>query len=216
MWRFEEISNRDPCYSLHVESLVRSELCCLNTKWFLVSDLVLTFSQITPNWLLPVRREVSFLVSAQWPRLAIGWRLWWLRGHHHLCCWLISFQMKRCQRLNDSHQCHDSQEPAYTSCMHAVQTLGTMWLTRAALTQFVTWLSPYVTWKNFGILGFLPLPMTLTTSAIRQVPSVFLMITAMPALTWRKTGSVFWGGETLFAWSVDIHLLRSVPIVSGR
>ena len=53
--------------------------------------------------------------------------------------------------------------------------------------------------ENFGILGFLALPMTLTTSAIRQVPSVFLMITAIPALTWRKTGSVFWGGETLFA-----------------
>ena len=48
--------------------------------------------------------------------------------------------------------------------------------------------------KKFGILGFLALPMTLTTSAIRQVPSVFLMITAIPALMWRKTRSVFWGG----------------------
>ena len=37
--------------------------------------------------------------------------------------------------------------------------------------------------ENFGILEFLALPMTLTTSAIRQVPSVFLMITAIPALS---------------------------------
>ncbi len=57
--------------------------------------------------------------------------------------------------------------------------------------------------RNFGVFV---MPMTSTTSAIRQVPSVFLMITAIPALTWRKTGSVFWGGETLLALSVDIHL----------
>ena len=57
--------------------------------------------------------------------------------------------------------------------------------------------------RNFRVLA---LPMMLTTSAICQVPFVFLMITAIPALTWRKTGSVFWGGETLFALSDDIHL----------
>ena len=50
----------------------------------------------------------------------------------------------------------------------------------------------------FGTLGVSALPMMLTTSAMRQVPSVFLMITAIPALTWRKTGSFFWGGETPF------------------
>ena len=38
-------------------------------------------------------------------------------------------------------------------------------------------------------LRVLALPITLMTSATRQVLSVFLMITAIPALTWRKTGS---------------------------
>ena len=176
-------------------------------KGFLVPNLVPTFSQMTLNW-LPDRREASFLVSAQFLLLAIGWRLWRLRGHNHLFCWVVSFQMKRCHRANDSRQCSELQKLAHTSCMPAVQTLGTMWLTRSALTQLVTWLSTYVTWKNFGTLGVSALPMMLTTSAMRQVPSVFLMITAIPALTWRKTGSVFWGGDTHFVWSIDIHLLK--------
>ena len=49
------------------------------------------------------------------------------------------------------------------------------------------------TWKYFGNLGLLALPMTLATSSMCHVPSFCLMITAIPALTCRKSGSFFLG-----------------------